>query len=54
MDIIIVVLKFHNYCSYPLGFGKIPDYVNLCSSGWIQGVVLYVEVKLGIVIFCAP
>ena len=54
MDINIVILKFHDDFAYPLGFNDPPDYINFCSFGWIQGDVIYVELKVGIDIISSP
>ena len=54
MDINIVILKFHDDFAYPLGFNDPPDYINFCSFGWIQGAVIYVELKVGIDIISSP
>ena len=47
MVLTTVILKFQDYCAYPLKFDDTPNYIDMRNVGWVQGPVLHVEAKVG-------
>ena len=49
-----VVFQFQYDIAYLLGFDESPDYVDVCSSPWVQGSVVDVDVKVGMNLVGSP